>query len=243
MTARTLRHRASAAAANLTAAGELVAAVLPTLPGSGPSSAADVTTEWLTRTPGEHDAGCCGATDFAPGRHDGHNRPSAPGRRMERLGTRSGSARPSVPEEHPAVCEEPHDGGGVGDGCQRGTLLQRGRRRTRRRRPALLVCACRGRSAIPDRARGHRCRRRSAVRTGRHVRHRSCAGTDRRICDVACPVLGESAVGRGSVLGPNMEHPAGIRRLEDVLLSRPPRGTSPGTSRGDARRARCRGGS
>src|SRR6202035_4748457 len=49
MTAQTLRHRASAAAANLTAAGELVAAVLPTLPGSGPSSAADVTTEWLTR--------------------------------------------------------------------------------------------------------------------------------------------------------------------------------------------------
>jgi hypothetical protein len=49
MTARTLRHRANAAAANLTAAGELVAAVLPTLPGSGASSAADVTTEWLTR--------------------------------------------------------------------------------------------------------------------------------------------------------------------------------------------------
>jgi hypothetical protein len=49
MTPRTLRHRASAAAANLTAAGELVAAVLPALPGSGPSSAADVTAEWLTR--------------------------------------------------------------------------------------------------------------------------------------------------------------------------------------------------
>jgi hypothetical protein len=49
MTPRTLRHRASAAAANLTAAGEIVAAVLPTLPGSGPSSAADVTAGWLTR--------------------------------------------------------------------------------------------------------------------------------------------------------------------------------------------------
>src|SRR5271154_5672067 len=49
MTTRTLRHRASAAAANLTAAGELVAAVLPALPGSGPSSAADGTAEWLTR--------------------------------------------------------------------------------------------------------------------------------------------------------------------------------------------------
>jgi hypothetical protein len=49
MTVRTLRQRASGAAANLTAAGELVAAVLPALPGSGPSSAADVTTEWLTR--------------------------------------------------------------------------------------------------------------------------------------------------------------------------------------------------
>jgi len=49
MTARTLRHRAGSAVANLTAAGELVAAVLPALPGSGPSSAADVTTEWLTR--------------------------------------------------------------------------------------------------------------------------------------------------------------------------------------------------
>src|ERR1700742_345375 len=49
MTARTLRRSASTAAANLTAAGELVAAVLPTLPGSGPSSAANVTTEWLTR--------------------------------------------------------------------------------------------------------------------------------------------------------------------------------------------------
>src|SRR6202012_1337750 len=49
MTARTLRRRASTTAANLTAAGELVAAVLPTLPGSGPSSPADVTTEWLTR--------------------------------------------------------------------------------------------------------------------------------------------------------------------------------------------------
>ena len=49
MTARTLRHRASAAAANLTAAGELVAAILPPLPGSGPSSAADVTAAWLTR--------------------------------------------------------------------------------------------------------------------------------------------------------------------------------------------------
>jgi Phosphotransferase enzyme family len=49
MTARTLWHSASAAAANLTAAGELVAAVLPALPGSGPSSAADVTAGWLTR--------------------------------------------------------------------------------------------------------------------------------------------------------------------------------------------------
>src|SRR6202046_647251 len=49
MTARTLRQRASAATANLTAAGELVAAVLPQLPGAGPASAADVTTEWLTR--------------------------------------------------------------------------------------------------------------------------------------------------------------------------------------------------
>lgn len=48
MTARALRHRAKAAAANFTAAGELVAAVLPTLPGSGPSSAADVTAGWLT---------------------------------------------------------------------------------------------------------------------------------------------------------------------------------------------------
>jgi len=47
--ARTLRHRASAAAANLTAAGEIVAAVLPALPGSGPSSAADVTAAWLTK--------------------------------------------------------------------------------------------------------------------------------------------------------------------------------------------------
>jgi hypothetical protein len=49
MTGRTLRDRAGAAAANLTAAHELVAAVLPVLPGSGPSSADDVTTEWLTR--------------------------------------------------------------------------------------------------------------------------------------------------------------------------------------------------
>jgi hypothetical protein len=49
MTPRTLRHRASAAAANLRAAGELVAALLPTLPWSDPSSAADVTTGWLTR--------------------------------------------------------------------------------------------------------------------------------------------------------------------------------------------------
>jgi hypothetical protein len=46
---RSVRHRVSAAAANLTAVGELVAAVLPALPGSGPSSAADVTTGWLTR--------------------------------------------------------------------------------------------------------------------------------------------------------------------------------------------------
>jgi hypothetical protein len=46
---RPLRRRARAAAANLTAAGELVAAILPTLPGSGPSSAADVTAAWLTR--------------------------------------------------------------------------------------------------------------------------------------------------------------------------------------------------
>jgi hypothetical protein len=49
MTGRTLRHRAGAVKANLTAARELVAAVLPARPGSGPSSAADVTTEWLTR--------------------------------------------------------------------------------------------------------------------------------------------------------------------------------------------------
>lgn len=45
----TLRHSASAAAANFTAAHELVAAVLPVLPGSGPSSAADITADWLTR--------------------------------------------------------------------------------------------------------------------------------------------------------------------------------------------------
>jgi hypothetical protein len=34
---------------NLTAAGELLAAVLPKLPGTGPSSAGEVTAEWLTR--------------------------------------------------------------------------------------------------------------------------------------------------------------------------------------------------
>src|ERR1700749_3085827 len=49
MTARMLRRCGRAAAANLTAAGQLVAAVLPALPGSGPWSAADVTAEWLTR--------------------------------------------------------------------------------------------------------------------------------------------------------------------------------------------------
>jgi hypothetical protein len=42
------------AKANLIAAGELVAAVLPKLPGVGPSSAAEVTTEWLT----QHLAAC-----------------------------------------------------------------------------------------------------------------------------------------------------------------------------------------
>lgn len=57
MNARTLRRQAGRAAANLTAAGELFAAVLPALPGSGPTSATDVTPEWLTthladKTPG-----------------------------------------------------------------------------------------------------------------------------------------------------------------------------------------------
>ena len=37
------------AAANLAAAGELVAAVLPKLPGAGPSAADEVTVDWLTR--------------------------------------------------------------------------------------------------------------------------------------------------------------------------------------------------
>jgi hypothetical protein len=46
MTVRELRR---SAAANLAAAGELVAAVLPKLPGTGSSSAADVTAEWLTQ--------------------------------------------------------------------------------------------------------------------------------------------------------------------------------------------------
>jgi hypothetical protein len=45
------------ATVNLTAAGELVAAVLPKLPGIGPSAAAEVTAEWLTR----HVAGASGA--------------------------------------------------------------------------------------------------------------------------------------------------------------------------------------
>ena len=31
----------------------------------------------VDETPGEHDARCCGAADFAAGRHDGNNRPSA----------------------------------------------------------------------------------------------------------------------------------------------------------------------
>ena len=47
MTARALRR--AGVAANLAAAGQLVTAVLPTLPGAGPSSAAEVTPEWLTR--------------------------------------------------------------------------------------------------------------------------------------------------------------------------------------------------
>lgn len=46
MTVRELRR---SAATNLAAAGELMAAVLPKLPGTGSSSAADVTAEWLTR--------------------------------------------------------------------------------------------------------------------------------------------------------------------------------------------------
>jgi hypothetical protein len=46
MTVATLRRSAGT---NLAAAGELVAAVLPKLPGAGPSAAAEVTAEWLTR--------------------------------------------------------------------------------------------------------------------------------------------------------------------------------------------------
>jgi hypothetical protein len=52
--ARELRR---SAAANLAAAKELVAAVLPKPPGAGPSAAAEVTAEWLTR----HVAGASGA--------------------------------------------------------------------------------------------------------------------------------------------------------------------------------------
>src|ERR1700722_10797993 len=48
MTARTLRHRASAATANLTAPGARVAAVLTTLPGYPPSSEAAAPTDWFT---------------------------------------------------------------------------------------------------------------------------------------------------------------------------------------------------
>jgi len=47
VTARALRR--ASVAANLAAAGQLVTAVLPKLPGAGPSSAAEVTPEWLTR--------------------------------------------------------------------------------------------------------------------------------------------------------------------------------------------------
>ena len=46
MTVRELRRSVGA---DLAAAGELVAAVLPKLPGAGPSAAAEVTAEWLTR--------------------------------------------------------------------------------------------------------------------------------------------------------------------------------------------------
>lgn len=46
MTVRELRRSVGA---NLAAAGELVAAVLPKPPGAGPSAAAEVTAEWLTR--------------------------------------------------------------------------------------------------------------------------------------------------------------------------------------------------
>jgi hypothetical protein len=46
LNARALRRSAGT---NLVAAGELMAAVLPKLPGAGPSSAAQVTAEWLTR--------------------------------------------------------------------------------------------------------------------------------------------------------------------------------------------------
>jgi hypothetical protein len=45
------------ATANLAAAGELVAAVLPRLPGTGPSSAGEVTAEWLTTHVGSSTSG------------------------------------------------------------------------------------------------------------------------------------------------------------------------------------------
>jgi hypothetical protein len=43
-----VRVKARGVAGNLTAVGELLVAALPKVPMSGPSAAADVTTEWLT---------------------------------------------------------------------------------------------------------------------------------------------------------------------------------------------------
>src|SRR6201996_9748046 len=76
----------------------------------------------LDETLGGRDAKRCGAAHFVVRRNDGNNRPPALVRRVERVGTRGGTARPSVRQEHTAVCKEPHDGGGVGNGGQRSTL-------------------------------------------------------------------------------------------------------------------------
>src|ERR1700743_2061539 len=97
MTARTLRRSASTAAANLTAAGGVFAASFPAPARGWPVVSGVCHDRMVDETLGGRDAKRCGAAHFVVRRNDGNNKPPALVRRVERVGTRGGTARASVP--------------------------------------------------------------------------------------------------------------------------------------------------
>jgi hypothetical protein len=204
---------------NLAAVGEVVAAVMPKLPGAGPSSASEVTPQWLTSHVG---ATVPGAVALRVSSLDGTTG-TTDRRRLAVEWNEAGRAAGLPPnlfvKSTPLTAKNRTMVAALGMAVNEARFYNQAAKEL----AGVVPHAWFAQAGIGARflivlddivAAGARP---YALADECDIAH--ARGSRRRLRRTACPLLGEPAVAAGSVLGPNMEHPNGIRRAEAVLRS------------------------